>query len=116
MSRLFVLTRPQLARGFQLAGADSYGAEDIESAESYVSNLLENGESGLLAIDDGLLARMDVTLLKRLEQAEDLYYIVIPGGEPLGEAYSREVRIAELIRRTVGVHISLKSLESRSET
>lgn len=116
MSRLFILTRPQLARGFQLAGTDSFGAEDIESAQDYIATLLENEETGLLAIDDGLLARMDAALLKRLAQSDTLYYIVIPGGEALGEEFSREARIAELIRRTIGVHISFKKAEGGSET
>jgi len=111
MSRLFILTRPQLACGFQLAGADSFGAEDIEAAQDYVATLLDNEEVGLLAIDDGLLARMDGAIVKRLAQSETLYHIVIPGGEPLEGEFSREARIAELIRRTIGVHISLKKTE-----
>lgn len=116
MSRLFILTRPQLARGFQLAGVDTCGAEDIESAEAFVHNLLNQGESGLLAIDDGLFAQMDTALIKRLGQSETLYHIVIPGGEALGKEYSREYRIAELIRRTIGVHISFRQVEAQTET
>lgn len=116
MSRLFIVTRPQLARGFQLAGADSFGAEDVESAEAFLEQLLDKGESGLIAIDDGLVARMSASLLKRLEQSEALYLIVIPGGEPLGEEFTREYRLAELIRHTIGVHISFKQLKTPSES
>lgn len=108
MSRLFVLTRPELARGFHLAGVDAVGAADVETAQEVIGHWLDAGETGLLALDDGLLARMDADFIKRLDQAENLPYLLIPGGEPLGPEYSRQYRIAELIRRAVGIHISFE--------
>ena len=111
MSRLLILTRPSLVHGFQLAGVDAYGAEDVESAEEIIQTWLEAGESGLLAIDDGLLEHIDPTLIKQLEIAEQLPYLAIPGGKPLGKEVSRKHRIAEIIRRAVGVHITFKGEE-----
>jgi len=111
MSRLLILTRPSLAPGFQLAGVDAYGAEDVESAQEMIAGWLDSGEAGLLAIDDGLLSRMDQDLVKRLEAAEQLPFIVIPGGGALGPEASRRHRIAELIRRAIGFHITFKGEE-----
>ena len=36
MSRLIVLTRPDLVPGFQLAGVDAYGAQDVETAQEMI--------------------------------------------------------------------------------
>ena len=115
MSRLFVLTRSSLVPGFHLAGVDAYGAEDVETAQETIETWLEAGETGLLAIDDGLLERMDPALIKRLETAEQLPYLAIPGGKPLGPEASRRRRIAEIIRRAIGFHITFKGEEDEGE-
>lgn len=111
MSQFFVLTRPSLAPGFQLAGVDAHGVEDVEAAQELIENWMAAGEAGLLAIDDGLLAHMDTSFLKRLASSERLHYIAIPGGEPLGPEASRRGRIAAMIRRAIGFHITFKGEE-----
>lgn len=111
MSQLFIVTRPSLVTGFHLAGVDAYGAENVESAQELIDKWLNAGEVGLLAIDDGLLARMDPAFLRRLNVYEDLPYLSIPGGQPLGPEVSRRYRIAALIRRAIGFHITFKGEE-----
>ena len=108
MSRLLVITRPALVPGFQLAGVEAYGAVDTETAMDLISDWLESGDVGLLAIDDGLLEHMDAAFVKRLNSAENLPYLAIPGGQPLGPESSRRYRIAEMIRRAIGFHITFK--------
>jgi vacuolar-type H+-ATPase subunit F/Vma7 len=113
MSQLFVLTRPALVPGFQLAGVDAYGAEDVESAQGLVENWMAAGEAGLLAIDDGLLAHMDAAFLKRLASSEHLSFIAIPGGQPLGPEASQRYRITAMIRQAIGFHITFKGEEEK---
>ncbi|MDH5607390.1 MAG: hypothetical protein OEY93_10945 [Anaerolineae bacterium] len=108
MSRLLVVTRASLAPGFRLAGVDAFGVEDPESAMEIISGWLEAGEEGLLAIDDGLYDNMEASFLKKLEAAKNLPCLVIPGGQPLGPEASRKYRIAEMIRRAIGFHITFK--------
>jgi len=108
MSQLFIVTRPSLVNGFHLAGVDAYGVEDIESAQELIDKWLNAGEVGLLAIDDGLLAHMEAAFLRRLNEYEHLPYLAIPGGQPLGPEASRRHRIAALIRRAIGFHITFK--------
>ncbi len=112
MSRLLVITRPALVTGFQLAGVETYGPEDVEAAQDLINTWLASSEVNLLAIDDGLLAQMDPAFVKRLESAEQLPYISIPGGQPLGPEISRRYRIAEIIRRAIGFHITFKGEEA----
>ena len=115
MTQLFVITRPALTTGFQLAGVDAYGMDDVESAQELIQKWIVAGEGGLLAIDDGLFARMDEAFLKRLESAEQLPYIVIPGGKPLGEEASQKSRIAALIHQAIGAHITFKAKDENDE-
>ena len=113
MSQLFIITRPALVTGFQLAGVNAYGAEDVESAQELIDKWLDAGEVGLLAIDDGLLAHMDATFLRRLDAYENLPYLAIPGGRELGAEASRRHRIAALIRQAIGFHITFKEKEEQ---
>ncbi len=108
MSRLFVVTRPDLAPGFRLAGVDAYGAEDAETAQEMISPWLESDEVNLLAIDDGLYEVMAPSFIQRLEACERLPHLVIPGGKSLGQEATRRYRVAEIIRRAIGFHITFK--------
>ncbi len=108
MSRLLIVTRPNLAPGFQLAGVDVHGVEDVESAQELIAGWLAAGETGLLAIDEGVLAALDPALIRRLSTAEQLPFLAIPGGRAIGEEASRHYRILEMIRRAIGFHITFK--------
>jgi vacuolar-type H+-ATPase subunit F/Vma7 len=108
VSRLLIVTRPALVPGFRLAGVDAFGAGDVETAQELIDGWLKADEVGLLAIDDGLLERMDPSFIKLLEASERLPYLAIPGGGPLGPEVSRSRRITEMIRRAIGFHITFK--------
>ncbi len=112
MSRLLVVTRPSLVPGFQLAGVNAYGVEDIEASQELISSWLDAGEVGLLAIDDGLLEQMPAAFVNRLESALQIPYLAIPGGGPLGQETSRRQRIAQTIRQAIGFHIIFKGEEA----
>lgn len=109
MSRLLVVTRPELAVGFSLAGIEAYAAPDVETAVELIDGWLKAGESGLLAVDDALLAKMSPRFLRRLEAAEQMPFLAIPGGEGAGEAVYRHRRISDLTRRAVGFHSIFKT-------
>jgi vacuolar-type H+-ATPase subunit F/Vma7 len=113
MSRLLVLTRPSLAAGFQMAGVEAFGVEDVEAAQALIDGWLAGGEVNLLAIDDGLLSHLEPALLKRLGTSEKLPFLAIPGGQPLGTEISRKHRIAQIIRQAIGFHITFKGEEAQ---
>lgn len=115
MSSLLVVTRPALVTGFHLAGVEAFGVDDVESAQALIGGWLNKGEIGLLAIDDGLLAHMDPAFLKRLDADEHLPYLAIPGGLALGPEVSHRYRIAQMIRRAIGFHITFKGQEAQDK-
>jgi len=108
MSRLLVVTSPALAPGFQLAGVEAYGAEDAESAQNLIGPWLDAGEAALLAIDERLLEHMERAFIERLQAADHLPYLPIPGSEPIGKGISRRHHIEEMIRRAIGFKVTLK--------
>ena len=111
MSRLLIVTRPELVPGFHLAGVDAYGAQDAETAQELIGSWFESEEVNLLVIDDGLFALLEPAFIQRLEGCERLPHLVIPGGKPLGREATRRYRVTEIIRRAIGFHITFKGEE-----
>jgi vacuolar-type H+-ATPase subunit F/Vma7 len=111
MSRFLVITRPELLAGFHLAGVDACSAVDVETAQEFIAAWWEVGEAGLLAIDDGLLEKMDPAFVRRMDTNEKMFYVAIPSGGPLGPEASRKFRIADMIRRAIGFHITFREEE-----
>jgi len=116
MSRLIVVTSPDLAVGFNLAGVETFAAADVETAAEWIEAWLASKEQGLLAIDDGLLARMRPGLIRRLEASDQTFFLAIPGGQGPGEAVFRQRRIAELTRRAIGFHSIFKTEKTETDT
>ncbi len=116
MSKLRAIVRPSLVPGFQLAGIETYGAEDVESAEDLITVWLETGERCLLALDDVLLAHLSPALAKRLDASDDVLIIGIPSNEPAGTSVTRSDRIAGMIRRSIGVHIAFGDERARRDS
>lgn len=108
MSRLLVVTRPDLATGFELAGVETFVVQDAEETEELIGGWLNEGEKGLLAIDETLLLLLNPGLVRRLQASPDLPHLAIPGGQPLDRRLSRRGRITEMIRQAIGFHITFK--------
>lgn len=109
MSRLLVIVRPELITGFFLAGVEAFPAADVETAVEQIEQWLDAGEAGLLAVEDVLLDKMDAKFLRRLEAAEQMPFLSIPGGAGAEEVVFRQKRISELTRRAIGFHSIFKT-------
>jgi vacuolar-type H+-ATPase subunit F/Vma7 len=114
VSHLLIVTRPSLVDGFHLAGVEAHGVEDAEAGQALISSWLDSGETGLLAVDADLHSRMSPGFLERLEAADRLPHIVIPGAGPAEGGISRRHRIAQMIRRAIGFQIALKGEETEA--
>jgi vacuolar-type H+-ATPase subunit F/Vma7 len=105
VSSLRIIVPPEVAAGFHLAAAEAFSAENSAQAERLVRGWIAAGESGLLAIDEGLLAGIEPGLRRQLEDGDPLPCLPIPRGDPQGEPAQTRARLVERIRRVVGVHI-----------
>jgi vacuolar-type H+-ATPase subunit F/Vma7 len=115
MSKLMVVIRPELYPGFALAGVEAFPAVDVETAVELIEGWLSSGETGLLAIDDGLLEKMDQSFIRRMEAADQLPFLSIPGGQGSDGIGYRRQRISELTRRAVGFHSIFKSEKAETK-
>lgn len=111
MSRFVVIAQSSIADGFRLASVETFGVEDVESAEELIAGFIREDERMLVAIEDGLLMELDPSVINRMEGSEKLLYIAIPGAVGTGLRLRREQRIAQMIRRAVGYHITFEGNE-----
>jgi vacuolar-type H+-ATPase subunit F/Vma7 len=108
MGRLMVITSPDLAAGFQLAGVETFAVETVEEAETVLQKLLTGGEASLIVVRRALLQAMDVHLQRQVEASYQPIVVAIPGAMPTLTRGERRRHIAELIRRAIGFHITFE--------
>ncbi|MCL4296738.1 MAG: hypothetical protein KJ077_13460 [Anaerolineae bacterium] len=106
MGRLMVITTPDLAPGFQLAGVETFAAASPEEAEAVLRNLLAGGDASLIAVRRALLEAMDARLRRQVESTYQPVVMAIPGAMPVLAREQRHRAIAELIRRVIGFQIT----------
>jgi vacuolar-type H+-ATPase subunit F/Vma7 len=106
MGRLVVITTPDLVLGFQLAGVETFAVESTAQAEAILRTLLEGGETSLIAVRQDLLQTIDPRLRRQLDTSSSPVVMAIPGGTPARPGEAHRQRIAALIRRAIGFHIT----------
>ena len=115
MGRLIVVTTPDMATGFELAGVEAFAAQSPQEAETILRGLLESEEASLIAVRQDLLDSIDPRLRRQVETSYRPLVMLIPGGTPASPGEERRRYIAELIRRAVGFHITFGPQEGREK-
>ncbi len=108
MDRILVITYPEMALGFRMAGADVVEIEKGRESPQILEGVIEEDRYGLIALEEGLLERVPEDLEKRIRRKGRPVLIPIRspegwGGEAPGEPY-----IAKILRKTIGYHIKIK--------
>jgi V/A-type H+-transporting ATPase subunit F len=116
MGRLMVITTPDLASGFHLAGVETFAPESPEEAEALFRELLDGEEASLIAVRQDLLECIDRRLQRQIETSYRPVVMLIPGGTPTSPTEGRRRYIAELIRRAIGFHITFGTDEGGEGT
>jgi vacuolar-type H+-ATPase subunit F/Vma7 len=106
MAQLIVITHPGLAPGFQLAGVTTFAAENAEAARRRLIELMDEGEAGIIALDQPYLESLDLRTRRRIEQGYRPVVIGLPTGHVEMAEARRRRQLAELIRRAIGVRIT----------
>lgn len=106
MARLVVIADPEAALGFELTGVEVIRAEDLEGAESQLSQLVSDPNVGLLAVSSSLFEALDDATRRRLESSYKPVVVSLPTGGPVMGFPSRREYLAELIRRAIGFQIT----------
>ena len=106
MGRLMVITTPDLAPGFELAGVETFAVADVNQAETVLRQLLNGDEASLIVVRQGLLEAMDAGLQRQIRYSYRPVVIAIPGSVPTSPSGRRQHYISELIRRAIGFRIT----------
>ena len=108
MYKVVILTDPDTASGFRLAGVDVYEADSPEEAKNKINQLLEDDRTGILAVNESFLAEVDDRVKERIEAMYRPIVVSLPVKEKMGEAGERKAFLARLIHRAVGFDVTLR--------
>lgn len=101
-----VITTPNLAPGFQLAGVETFAVDSVEQGEKILRQLLSGNEASLIVVWRGLLQAMSPALRRQIESSYHPVVMDIPGSMPTPAHGERRRQISELIRRAIGFQIT----------
>ncbi len=103
--RVAVITDPETATGFRLAGADVFEADDPASAMTALRGILSQ-DYGLVAVNEALLSGVEPEVARVL-RGRDLP-VLVPFPAPKAKLESGEEYIARLVKEHIGFYVKLR--------
>jgi len=110
-ARLRIVTPSELAAGFQMGGASVHVADDAAAAAETVNSLIAEGEGGVIAVYEPWFTTFDRADRERLEDLVSPVVVAVPSGLVAEGGVARRARLAELLQRAVGYHITFEEGE-----
>ena len=108
MYRLIVLTDHDTADGFGLAGVNVVVADGPDDARRRLSALIDDDESGIVAVNEAFLAEVDERTQQKINQSYRPIVISLPIREQLATEEDHRAYLSRLIRRAIGFDITLR--------
>jgi V/A-type H+/Na+-transporting ATPase subunit F len=106
MYKVVVITDPDSATGFRLAGSDVMEAENSIEASKVLSSLIHDEDAGIIAIREDFLIDLDKSLYEQIERCYHPVIIPIPAPRK-GDEVSGYVE--RLLRRAIGYNVVMRS-------
>ena len=108
MYKLVVLTDPDNADGFRLAGVDVEVAESPEEARRKIASLLDDDDSGIIAINERMVSAIDERTQRKIDSIYRPIVVSLPVRETLETGEDHRAYLSRLIRRAIGFDITLR--------
>ena len=108
MDMLLVITYPDMALGFRMAGADVIEIERGRESPGVLERVIEEGRYGLIAVEEELLDRIPEELERRIRKKGRPVLIPIRSPQGWSKEKAKEPYVAKILRRTIGYHIKIK--------
>jgi V/A-type H+-transporting ATPase subunit F len=105
MYKFVVVTDPDSAPGFRLAGVDVLEASSLDEAKKIIPNLLYKDDTGIVAISEDFMTVLDEKLLEKI--AKTYRPIIIPIPSRI-KGIDRTSYIERLLQRAIGYNIVLR--------
>ncbi len=107
MSRLVVLTTPEFAPGYRLAGAATIAVTSPEDARDELLELVDaRGEKGVIAVHEPYHAGLDRKLRGRFDETSEPLVVPLPSGGGAESAGERRGRLLQMLWQAVGYEIT----------
>jgi len=112
MYKVIVITDPEMADGFRLAGVSVIPVDSKEAAREQVKILLDDPDAGILALSESLYNALDEKTMEKIDSVYRPIVIPLPIKETIEMSGERRAYLARLIHRAVGFDITLRSKET----
>jgi len=107
--RLLILTTPELAPGYRMAGVATVAIEDAEEAAEALTDLLAGGaERGIVAVHEPHLEALAPAVRRRVDASDEPLVVALPAGEVEPGASERRARLVRMLTQTVGFRMSFQ--------
>jgi vacuolar-type H+-ATPase subunit F/Vma7 len=107
MGRLIVMTTPELAPGYRLAGVDTRETGSAGEAAQTLYELLEReGEGDVVAVHEPFFDGLDAQLRRRIDSLVSPLVVALPGGEGAHAEAERRARHLRMLWEAVGYEIT----------
>jgi V/A-type H+-transporting ATPase subunit F len=108
MYKIVVITDPENAYGYRLAGVDVVPVKSTEEARKELSLLINDDRSGIIAVSEDFIEAMGERIAEKIKRIYRPIVIPIPSGRHLKVTDERREYLASLIRRAIGFDIRLR--------
>lgn len=108
MYKLIVLTDPDNADGFRLAGVDVEVIDNDDQVVDRLNRLLDDDDSGIIVVNERMMGAIDGRTQRKIDSVYRPLVISIPLKEQLEMGEDHRAHLARLIRRAIGFDITLR--------
>jgi len=108
MARVAIITDPDTALGFRLAGVDAYSVLSHQEAEDYIKRFLRNREYEIVAYSDEYSGNLPESLHRKIEESILPIFISIPSVKSWREAGKEEEYIERVLQRALGFYVKIR--------
>ncbi len=105
MYKFVVVTDPDTAPGFRLAGVDVLEASSLDEAKKIISPLIYKDDTGIVAINEDFMTVLDEKLMDKIAKTYRPIIISIPSR---AKGVDRSSYIERLLRRAIGYNIVIR--------
>lgn len=105
MYRFVVVTDPETAPGFRLAGVEVLEVASTAEAVSVIPALLFKDDTGIVAVNEDFMASLDANLIEKIEKTHRPIIIPIPSRT---RQINRVDYIERMLRRAIGYNIVVR--------
>jgi vacuolar-type H+-ATPase subunit F/Vma7 len=110
-ARVQIVAPGEIAVGFRLAGAAVHVPDDAVGAAATVRALVDGGERGVIAVYEPWFDALEPAERERLEASVAPVVVPVPSGLVAAGGAARRARLAGLLQRAVGYHITFEEGE-----